>query len=208
MLAQTPLAQGIDELRAKLGLDRPFHVQYVEWIGRAARGDLGESLWTRRPVVQELGQRLPVTAELALYATLIALLIAVPVGVLAAARQDSLSDYVVRSLAILGLSVPGFWLATLLIVLPAIWWGWRPVARAPGRLGPPAAVGARAPAAAAGHGGPRPAPGGGPPRPPAGGGARRAAPSAGGKPLGAIGGVIVVAMLVMAVFAEQIAPYR
>ena len=78
-------------------------------------------------MVQELGQRLPVTAELALYATLIALLIAVPVGVLAAARQDSLSDYVVRSLAILGLSVPGFWLATLLIVLPAIWWGWRPV---------------------------------------------------------------------------------
>src|SRR2546425_782509 len=92
MLAETSYAKDIDELRAKLGLDRPFHVQYVEWIGRAARGDLGESLWTRRPVVQELGQRLPVTAELALYATLIALLIAVPVGVLAAARQDSLAE--------------------------------------------------------------------------------------------------------------------
>ncbi len=102
-------------------------MQYVEWLGRAVRGDLGESLWTRRAVVDELAQRLPVTAELALDATLIALLIALPVGVLAAARQDSLSDYVVRSLAILGLSVPGFWLATLLIVLPAIWWGWRPV---------------------------------------------------------------------------------
>src|SRR5437660_9376157 len=127
MLAETSYAKDIDELRAKLGLDRPFHMQYVEWIGRAARGDLGESLWTRRAVVDELAQRLPVTAELALYATLIALLIALPVGVLAAARQDSLSDYVVRSLAILGLSVPGFWLATLLIVLPAIWWGWRPV---------------------------------------------------------------------------------
>src|SRR5205814_1414473 len=85
-----------------------------EWLGRAVRGDLGESLWTRRAVVDELAQRLPVTAELALYATLIALLIALPVGVLAAARQDSLSDYVVRSLAILGLSVPGFWLVTLL----------------------------------------------------------------------------------------------
>ena len=127
MLAETSYAKDIDELRAKLGLDRPFHVQYVEWLGRAVRGDLGESLWTRRAVVDELAQRLPVTAELALYATLIALLIALPVGVLAAARQDSLSDYVVRSLAILGLSVPGFWLATLLIVLPAIWWGWRPV---------------------------------------------------------------------------------
>ena len=127
MLAETSYAKDIDELRAKLGLDRPLHVQYADWLGRAVRGDLGESLWTRRPVLQELGQRLPVTAELALYATIVALVIALPVGVLAAARQDSLSDYIARSLAILGLSVPGFWLATLLIVLPAIWWGWRPL---------------------------------------------------------------------------------
>jgi peptide/nickel transport system permease protein len=127
MLAETSYAKDIAELRTKLGLDRPFHVQYVEWLGRAVRGDLGESLWTRRPVLEELGQRLPVTAELAVYATVIALLIALPVGVLAAARQDSVADYIVRSLAILGLSVPSFWLATLLIVLPAIWWGWRPV---------------------------------------------------------------------------------
>ena len=85
MLAETSYAKDLDELRAKLGLDRPFHVQYVEWLGRAARGDLGESLWTRRPVLQELASRLPVTGELALYATLIALLVALPVGVLAAA---------------------------------------------------------------------------------------------------------------------------
>jgi peptide/nickel transport system permease protein len=128
MLAETSYARDIDELRAKLGLDRPFHVQYVEWLGRAAHGDLGESLWTRRPVLSELAQRLPVTGELALYATVSALLIALPIGVVAAARQDSLADYLLRSLAILGLSVPNFWLATLLIVLPAIWWGWRPVA--------------------------------------------------------------------------------
>ena len=127
MLAETSYAKDLDELRAKLGLDRPFHVQYVEWLGRAARGDLGESLWTRRPVLSELAQRLPVTGELALYATVSALLIALPIGVVAAARQDSLADYLLRSLAILGLSVPNFWLATLLIVLPAIWWGWRPV---------------------------------------------------------------------------------
>jgi len=127
MLAETSYAKDLDELRAKLGLDRPFHVQYVEWLGRAARGDLGESLWTRRPVLLELAQRLPVTGELALYATIIAMLIALPVGVLAAARQDSVADYIARSLAILGLSVPAFWLATLLIVLPAIWWGWRPL---------------------------------------------------------------------------------
>jgi len=127
MLAETSYAKDLDELRAKLGLDRAIHVQYAEWVGRVVRGDLGQSLWTRRAVVDELAQRLPVTAELALYATVIALLIALPIGVLAAARQDTLADYVARSVAILGLSLPGFWLGTLLIVLPAIWWGWRPV---------------------------------------------------------------------------------
>ena len=127
MLAETSYAKDIDELRAKLGLDRALHVQYAEWAGRALRGDLGESLWTRRPVLDELSQRLPVTAELAIYATIIALVIALPIGVLAAARQDTVADYIARSIAILGLSLPGFWLGTLLIVLPAIWWGWRPV---------------------------------------------------------------------------------
>ena len=128
MLAEKAYAKDVDELRAKLGLDRPLVVQYVEWLGRVTRGDLGESLWTRRPVLQELGQCLPVTLELAFFALAFALAIAVPVGVISAARADTLQDYVARSAAILGLSVPGFWLATLLIVLPAIWWGWRPVA--------------------------------------------------------------------------------
>jgi len=123
MLAETSYAKDIDELRAKLGLDRALHVQYAEWAGRVLRGDLGESLWTRRPVLDELAQRLPVTAELAVYATIIALVIALPIGVLAAARQDTLADYIARSVAILGLSLPGFWLGTLLIVLPAIWCG-------------------------------------------------------------------------------------
>jgi peptide/nickel transport system permease protein len=127
MLQEKAYARDLDELRAKLGLDRPLHVQYVEWLGRVARGDLGESLWTRRPVLEELGRRLPVTLELAGLAGLFAVLIAVPVGVLSAVRQDTLRDYAARSAAILGLSVPSFWLATLIIVLPAIWWGWRPV---------------------------------------------------------------------------------
>jgi peptide/nickel transport system permease protein len=128
MVAETGYAKDLDELRAKLGLNRPLHVQYVDWLGHVARGDLGESLWTRRPVLEEIGQRLPVTGELALCATIVALLIAVPVGLISAARQDTLGDYVARSAAILGLSMPNFWLATLIIVLPAIWWGWRPVA--------------------------------------------------------------------------------
>ncbi|MBI5628326.1 MAG: ABC transporter permease, partial [Candidatus Rokubacteria bacterium] len=65
MLAEKAYAKDVEELRAKLGLDRALHVQYVEWLGRALRGDLGESLWTRRPVLEEIGQRLPVTFELA-----------------------------------------------------------------------------------------------------------------------------------------------
>ncbi len=127
MLAERAYRQDVEALRAHLGLDRPLVVQYVEWLGRVVRGDLGESLWTRRPVLHEIGQRLPLTLELAALALGLALLIAIPVGVLAAARQDSAADFVARSAAVLDLSVPGFWLATLLIVLPAIWWGWRPV---------------------------------------------------------------------------------
>jgi peptide/nickel transport system permease protein len=126
MLEEKAYAKDIDELRAKLGLDRPLLVQYGEWLGRVLRGDLGESLWTRRPVLEELGRRLPVTLELGLLATAFAIVIALPIGVISATRQDTMRDYVARSSAILGLSVPGFWLATLVIVLPAIWWGWRP----------------------------------------------------------------------------------
>src|SRR5436190_7207390 len=127
MLAEKAYAKDVAELRAKLGLDRPLHVQYVDWLGKVVRGDLGESLWTRRPVLEEIGQRLPVTLTLAVFALTFALAIALPVGVISAARQDSLADFFARSTAILGLSVPNFWLATLLIVMPAIWWGWRPV---------------------------------------------------------------------------------
>jgi len=126
MLEEKAYAKDIEELRAKLGLDRPLHVQYVEWAGRVLHGALGESLWTRRPVAEELGRRLPVTLTLGGFAIVFAVLIAVPVGVVSAVRQDTLKDYAARSAAILGLSVPGFWLATLVIVLPAIWWGWRP----------------------------------------------------------------------------------
>jgi peptide/nickel transport system permease protein len=126
MLEEKAYARDLAEMRAKLGLDRPLHVQYVEWLGRVLRGDLGESLWTKRPVVEELARRLPVTLELSLLATLFAVLIAVPVGVVSATRQDTLRDYAARSTAVLGLSIPSFWLATLVIVLPAIWWGWRP----------------------------------------------------------------------------------
>src|SRR5438046_9071848 len=120
MLEEKAYARDLAELRAKLGLDRPLHVQYVEWLGHIVRGDLGESLWTRRPAREELARRLPVTLELGALSVVFAVMIALPIGILSAIRQDTLSDYLARSAAILGLSVPGFWLATLVIVLPAI----------------------------------------------------------------------------------------
>lgn len=126
MLEEKAYAKDLAELRAKLGLDRPLHVQYFEWLGRIVRGDLGESLWTRRPVSEELSRRLPITVELGLLATVFAVIFALPIGVISATRQDTMLDYISRSIAIIGLSVPAFWIATLVIVLPAIWWGWRP----------------------------------------------------------------------------------
>lgn len=126
MLEEKAYGKDLADLRAKLGLDQPIHVQYVEWLGHVVRGNLGESLWTKRPVAEELARRLPVSLELGLLALVFAVAMAVPVGIVAATRQDTLADYAARSMAILGLSVPGFWIATLVVLLPAIWWGWSP----------------------------------------------------------------------------------
>jgi peptide/nickel transport system permease protein len=126
MLEEKAYGKDVDDLRHKLGLDRPIYIQYFAWLGQIARGDLGESLWTKRTVTEELRLRLPVTLLLGGMAACFAIVIGIPIGILSAVRADTLQDYAARSAAILGLSVPGFWLATLVIVLPAIWWGWTP----------------------------------------------------------------------------------
>jgi len=126
MLEERAYGKDLEDLRAKLGLDRPIYIQYFEWAGRVVQGELGESLWTKRPVLEELGRRLPVSLKLGLLALLFSVSIALPIGILAAIRQDSLADYVARSLAILGLSIPGFWIATMVILLPSLWWNWSP----------------------------------------------------------------------------------
>src|SRR5262245_65739447 len=82
MLEEKAYGKDLDDLRARLGLNRPIYIQYFDWAGRVLRGDLGESLWTKRPVVEELARRVPVTLELGFLALLFALLIAVPVGIL------------------------------------------------------------------------------------------------------------------------------
>jgi peptide/nickel transport system permease protein len=118
----------IDEaaLRQQLGLADPVHIQYVKWVGDMLRGDLGRSLWTREPISVELANRFPVSVELGAYAVFFGLLIALPVGILSAVRQDTWIDYLFRSFGVALISIPGFWLATLLLVFPLIWFGWAP----------------------------------------------------------------------------------
>ncbi|MFQ5879301.1 MAG: ABC transporter permease [Dehalococcoidia bacterium] len=127
MLGEQGYAEGDRErLERELGLDRPWPVQYWDWMWGVLRGDLGESLRTGRSIGGELKVRLPTTLELAGMALAMSLIMAIPVGIVSAARQDSPVDYLARSFAIGALALPGFWLATLVVVWPAIWWDWTP----------------------------------------------------------------------------------
>ena len=111
-----------------LGLDQPVHVQYANWIGgMLLHGTFGTSLHGRTYSIEQIiARRLPITMELGLLALVIALVIALPVGVYSAMRQDTAADYVGRSAAIIGLATPNFWLGMLVIVFPSIWWQWQP----------------------------------------------------------------------------------
>jgi peptide/nickel transport system permease protein len=114
-------------LEAALGYDRPMLIQYFHWIGGILfRADLGHSLWHATPVADEIAQRLPITFELGLLAMMVALSLAIPLGVYSAIRQDSAADYAMRMVSILMLAIPGFWVGTLVVVFPSIWWGWSP----------------------------------------------------------------------------------
>ncbi len=116
----------VGELRKLFGLDKPLPVQFGEYMTDLARGDLGKSLRTGLPVGRELVHRFPVTIELALLGLLIALTIGIPVGVVAAVRREQVGDYLATGFVLLGLSIPSFWLAILLILLFALRIGWLP----------------------------------------------------------------------------------
>ena len=116
-----------EALEHKLGLDVPVYVQYGRWIGGIFRhGTLGESLYDSWTVQDKIIGRLPVTIELGVMAIVIGLVIALPVGIYSAIRQDTVADYLGRSIAILGLATPNFWLGIMVMLFPVIWWGWTP----------------------------------------------------------------------------------
>jgi peptide/nickel transport system permease protein len=118
--------QQMAELRGYFGLDRPLPLQYLGWLGALLRGDAGYSLRTGQPVFGEIVSRLPVTLELALAAALVALLVGLPLGIVSALRPNSLLDFASRSLGLLGLSLPNFWLGTLFVLLLARYLRWMP----------------------------------------------------------------------------------
>jgi peptide/nickel transport system permease protein len=116
----------IASLRQQLGLNKPVPVQYVQWLGGVVRGNLGRSYWTGDPAQTELLRRLPVTIELVLGSVSISVVTGLLIGVLSGIYHDRPLDYIGRLVAIFGLSIPNFWVGTLIIVLPAIWWGYLP----------------------------------------------------------------------------------
>ncbi|MEQ8691488.1 MAG: ABC transporter permease [Pseudomonadales bacterium] len=128
MLAQNDIATTQDRARieAALGLDQPMLNQYIDWVGGVLQGDLGRSLWQNTEVTEQLKATLPITFELGLLALLVALSVAIPIGIYSAVRQDTAGDYVARSFSLLMLAVPSFWLGTLVMVFPSVWWRWSP----------------------------------------------------------------------------------
>jgi len=113
-------------MHRQLGLDQPLAVQFGHWLWGVLRFDFGTSLWTGRPVLDELLTRLPLSLELALLATIVSVAIAIPLGVLAAMRQDTWVDYLVRVVSIGGLAIPSFWVGILIILFLVIYFGWGP----------------------------------------------------------------------------------
>jgi len=130
MISQNDISAGSadrEQLEAALGLDKPIYTQYFRWIGGILlRGDFGSSLWQEQSVIGEILARLPTTFQLGFMALFVALIVAVPIGVWSAIRQDTWGDYLGRSFSIINLAVPGFWIGTMVMVFPAIWWGISP----------------------------------------------------------------------------------
>jgi peptide/nickel transport system permease protein len=130
MVGENATAEQVAAARAQLGLDRPVLVQYGEWLWRALQGDFGQSLYSRRPVLELIGQRLPATLQLAAAAMVVSLVVGVPVAIVSAMYPNSWIDRSLSAWNALALGVPTFWLAILLILLFAVHLRWLPSASA------------------------------------------------------------------------------
>ncbi|MFC1862033.1 ABC transporter permease [Chloroflexota bacterium] len=119
-------ASDVQAMKEAMGVDVPIHVQFVRWMGNLVRGDLGNSLWNNRPVLQDLMTHLPVSLELVFLSILSGMMISLPIGIYSSVKQDTWGDYIARSLAIGALAIPTFWLGTIVMVFPSIWWDWSP----------------------------------------------------------------------------------
>jgi ABC-type dipeptide/oligopeptide/nickel transport system permease component len=127
MLGESASPQEIGRVRAQLGLDRPLYAQYWTFLKGVGRGDLGVSLRTNEPVAQAIATRMPATIELAIAAMCLAVVVAIPLGIIAAAGAGTGVDYAATTLALAGISIPNFWLGPLLAIVFAITLGWLPV---------------------------------------------------------------------------------
>ncbi|MGE3074457.1 MAG: ABC transporter permease [Dehalococcoidia bacterium] len=125
-LGDNATPEAVADLRDELGLNRPLVVQYGEWISGIVRGDPGNSLKSGLPVGTTLKQRLPATIELAVLSIVVSFLIGIPLGVMAAVRQDRFLDQVIRVVAVVGQAVPSFWVAIVSLTLLSIYWSWAP----------------------------------------------------------------------------------
>jgi peptide/nickel transport system permease protein len=116
----------IDQERHILGLDKPMWAQFVDWMASISRLDLGQSLWTGNSVIEEVQVRMPLSIELAVLATLFAVALAIPLGVVAAVKQDSWVDYAIRVFSIGGLAMPSFWIGIMMVLVTLTLFGWAP----------------------------------------------------------------------------------
>ncbi|MEE8484583.1 MAG: nickel ABC transporter permease [Nitrospinota bacterium] len=127
MLGETAMESDRESLRHELGLDKPVGVQYLNYLAGLLKGDIGRSIHTREPVLNEIVSRWPATLELAFFALAFAVLFSIPLGVLAAAKRDSVIDRGSLALSLFGIAMPNFWLGPLLIILFSIELAWFPV---------------------------------------------------------------------------------
>lgn len=129
MVTEQGYAENVEALRERLGLSDPVYVQFGDWLGDLLHGSMGESLYTGKPITEEIANRLPVSLRLGIMMLLTGWSVGVPLGVLAAVRQGTAIDELSRATAVLFLALPTFWVATMFLVFPSIWFGWAPPLR-------------------------------------------------------------------------------